>query len=133
MSRYLAIGCGVLLLMLAVSGFLLRQSYAANGALEVKLASAQKIIDQREKDMAENAKAVAQLAQKLSDTETKVVTVERQIHAAPITLDCGKSPAMRAALGGLPDLYANPVPAGDRRQPQIALPAAGAAAGSVKR
>jgi septal ring factor EnvC (AmiA/AmiB activator) len=126
-SRALAIGCVVLALGLALTGTLLKKAWSANGALETKLASAQAVIDQREKDIRENAKAVAQLAQKLSDTESKVVTVTEKIYAAPRTTACPDQPAIRAAIGSLPDLYANPVPAGDRRQPQVALPAARAA------
>lgn len=133
MTRALAIGCLGLALLLGVTGFLLKQAYAANGALEIKLSSAQAVIAQREKDMAENAKAVAQLAQKLSDTETKVVTVTEKIYAAPRTTACVEQPSIRAALGGLRDVYADPVPTGDRRQPQVALPAAGVPAGPGKR
>lgn len=133
MTRALAIGCIGLALLLGVTGFLLRQAYAANGALEIKLASARAVIDQREKDIAENAKAVAQLAQKLADTETKVVTVTEKIYAAPRTTACVEQPSIRAAIGGMRDLYAGPVPTGDRRQPQIAVPAPGAAAGPGKR
>jgi len=133
MTRALAIGCIGLTLLLGVAGLLLKRAYAENGALETKLGAAQKVIDQREKDMAENAKAVAQLAQKLTDTETKVVTVTEKIYAAPRTTACADQPAIRAAVGGLRDLYADPLPAGDRRQPQVALPGPGASAGPGKR
>ena len=133
MTRYLAIGCLVLALGLGAAGLLLKRAYAENGALQTQLASAQAVIDQRERDAKENAKAVAQLAQKLTDTEAKVITVTEKVYAAPITRDCAQSPAMRAALGGLSDLYARPLPTGDRREPQVALPASGAAAGTPKR
>lgn|GEM_PF-2936994 len=133
MTRALAIGCLVLALGLGAAGVLLKRAWAAEGALEAKLKSAKAVIDQRENDIRENAKAVAQLADKLHQTETKVVTVTEKIYAAPITRDCAQSPAMRAALGGLRDIYADPVPAGDRRQPQVAVPAPSASAGTGKR
>lgn len=133
MNRILAIGCIVLALGLGAAGLLLKRAWAENGALEIRLASAQAIIDQREQDAKENAKAVAQLAQKLIDTEAKVITVTEKVYAAPITRDCAQSPAMRAALGGLPDLYARPLPPGDRRQLAAPVPAPGAAAGPAQR
>lgn len=133
MNPYLGIGCAVLALALALTGTLLKKAWSDNGALETQLASAKAVIDQREKDAKENAKAVAQLAQKLADTETKVVTVTEKIYAAPRTTACVEQPAIRASLGGLRDIYANPLPAGDRRQPQVALPGAGPAAGSAQR
>ena len=127
MTRYLAIGCLVLALGLGAAGLLLKRAYAENGALQTQLASAQAVIDQRERDAKENAKAVAQLADKLHQTETKVVTVTEKIYAAPRTTACVEQPSIRAAVGGLRDIYANPLPAADRRQPQVALPAPGAA------
>lgn len=116
-SKYMAIGMAVLVVLLGVSGWLLKRSYEANGALETKLAGAQAVIDQREKDAKANAVAVAQLAQKLNDTETKVITVTERIYAAPVTRDCIKSPAIGTALGGLQQLYLAPVipPAGGRQ------------------
>jgi predicted transcriptional regulator len=123
MTKYLAIGMVVLVALLGVSGWLLKRSYAANGALETKLAGAQAVIDQREADAKANAIAVAQLADKLSKTETKVVTVTERIYSAPVTRDCIKSGAMRAAVDGVQQLYAAPVvqaPSG--REPTPAVP-----------
>lgn len=71
------------------------------GAIQTKLDAANSVIEQREKDAEANAKAVAQLAQKLNDTETKVITVTEKIYAAPITRECAQSPAMRAATDGV--------------------------------
>lgn len=106
MSKYLTIGCGVLAALLVAASLLLKSSWAESGKLKVKLADAQAVIDQREQDAKDNAKAVAQLAQRLNDTETKVVTVTEKIYAAPRTDACAKSPAMRAASGGLRELFA---------------------------
>ncbi|HET8720946.1 MAG TPA: hypothetical protein VFM24_02890 [Nitrospira sp.] len=131
-TKYMAIGMAVLVALLGVAGFLLKRAYAENGALEAKLSNAQAIIDQREIDAKENAKAVAQLAEKLATTETKVVTVTERIYSAPKTTVCPEQPAIRAAIGSLPDIYAPAIPATDRRQPASALPAAAAPAKRAK-
>ncbi len=89
-------------------------------AAETKLAAANAVIAQREEDQRENAKAVAQLAQKLRDTETKVVTVTEKIYAAPVTRECAASPSMRAASDGVRAVISGGQ-AGDRRQPAPAL------------
>ena len=133
MTRYLAIGCGVLVVLLGVAGVLLRQAWAANGALETKLASANEVIQQREKDMALNAKAVAQLAEKLATTEAKVVTVTERIYSAPKTVACVEQPSIRASILGVRDIYADPVPAGGGRQLAAPVPAPGAVGGNAQR
>ena len=116
MNRYLAIGAGVLAALLIASGALLKMAWAENGKLETKLAAANAVIEQRELDAKENAKAVAQLAQKLNDTETKVITVTEKIYAAPVTRECAASPSMRAASDGVRALI-HGGQAGDRAQP----------------
>lgn len=128
MIKYMAIGMAVLVALLGVSGFLLKQSYAANGQLEVANANQKAVIDQRERDARDNAVAVAQLSQKLNDTETKVLTTERVIYAAPKTVVCGDQPSIRAAIDGVSNLYAPAVPAPGGRQPAAALPATAAPA-----
>lgn len=73
-------------------------------AAETRLAAANAVIEQREADAKANAIAVAQLAQKLADTETKVITVTEKIYAAPITRECAASPSMKAASEGVREL-----------------------------
>lgn len=85
-------------------------------AAETRLAAANAVIEQRELDAKENAKAVAQLAQKLAETETKVVTVTERIYSAPVTRECAASPSMRAASDGVRALISGGQ-AGDRAQP----------------
>ncbi len=89
-------------------------------AAETKLAAANAVIEQREKDAKANAIAVAQLAQKLADTETKVITVTEKIYAAPITRECAASPSMRAASDGVRALISGGQ-AGDRAKPAAPL------------
>lgn len=133
MTKYLAIGMAVLVALLGVAGILLKQSYAANGALETKLTNAQAVIDQREADAKANAIAVAQLAQKLTDTQTKVITVTEKIYAAPVTRACADSPAMRAASDGVRGLLAPDLQAGGGAKPAAALPGPSAGAGQPQR
>jgi hypothetical protein len=85
-------------------------------AAETRLAAANAVIEQRELDAKENAKAVALLAQKLNDTETKVITVTERIYAAPVTRECAASPSMRAASDGVRALISGGK-AGDSAQP----------------
>ena len=108
------------LLALAAAGVVIWGLWGRLEAAETKLAAANAVIEQHAKDRAANAKVVAQLAQKLNDTETKVITVTEKVYAAPVTRECAQSPAMRAASDGLRQLF----PAGkadDRRQPPPAV------------
>ena len=108
------------LLALAAAGVVIWGLWGRLEAAEVKLNAANAVIEQHEKDAKLNAIAVAQLARKLNDTETKVITVTEKVYAAPITRECAQSPAMRAASDGLRQLF----PAGqtdDRRQPAAAV------------
>ena len=119
------------LIALAIAGVVIWGLWGRLEAANTKLEAANAVIEQAEKDKVANAKAVQQLAQKLTDTETKVVTVTEKVYAAPVTRDCAQSPAMRAASDGLRQLF----PAGqadDRRQPAAAVPGSAAGAGGTK-
>jgi hypothetical protein len=120
LAHWKLVAIAALAALLATAGVLLKHAWAENGALDVKLEAANAVIKQREEDQRQNAIAVAQLAQKLSDTETKVITQVEKVYAAPVTRDCAQSPAMRAASDGLRQLF----PGGqvsDRRQPAAAV------------
>jgi len=120
------------LIALAMAGVVIWGLWGRLEVKETELAAAKGVIEQAEKDKVANAKAVQQLAQKLTDTETKVVTVTEKVYAAPITRDCAQSPAMRAASDGLRQLF--PIGhADDRRQPAAAVPGSAAGAGGAKR
>ncbi|NQW53754.1 MAG: hypothetical protein HQ465_21210 [Rhodospirillales bacterium] len=101
---------------LAIAGVVTWGLWGRLEAAEIRLAAANEVIQQREADAKANAIAVAQLAQKLTDTETKVITVTEKIYAAPVTRECAASPSMRAASDGVRALLANGQ-AGDRAQP----------------
>jgi hypothetical protein len=119
------------MIALVIAGVLIWGLIERNAAIGAEFAAAKGVIEQAEKDKAANAKAVQQLAQKLQDTETKVVTVTEKVYAAPVTRDCAQSPAMRAASDGLRQLF----PAGqadDPRQPAAAVPGSTAGAGGAQ-
>lgn len=119
------------MIALAIAGVVIWGLIERNAAIGTEFAAAKGVIEQAEKDKAANAKAVQQLAQKLQDTETKVVTITEKVYAAPVTRDCAQSPAMRAASDGLRQLF----PAGqadDRRQPAVAVPGSAAGAGGAQ-
>ena len=120
------------LIALAVASVVIWGLWGRLEAANSKLDAANAVIEQAGKDKVANAKAVQQLAQKLNDTETKVVTVTEKVYAAPVTRDCAQSPAMRAASDGLRQLF--PVgQADDRRQPAAAVPGSAAGTGGAQR
>lgn len=106
---------------LAVAGVVIWGLWGRLEAANTKLAAANAVIAQRELDGRENARVVAQLAQKLNDTETKVITQVERIYAAPVTRECAQSPAMRAASDGVRAILLGDQ-AGDRAQPPGAMP-----------
>jgi hypothetical protein len=112
---------------LAIAGVVIWGLWGRLEAAETKLVVANEVIAQREADAKANAIAVAQLAQKLIDTETKVITVTEKIYSAPVTRECAASPSMRAASDGVRALLAHRE-AGDRAQP--AAPVRGPRAGA---
>ncbi len=117
MSRYLAIGAGVLAALLVVSGILLKMAWAENGKLEVQLAAASAVIAQKEADARLSADIVRKQADALTKLETKVVTVTERIYSAPVTRECAASPSMRAASVGVRDIIAPTSGADPGREP----------------
>lgn len=101
---------------LAIAGVVIWGLWGRLEGAETKLSAANAVIKQREEDAKANAIAVAQLAQKLADTEIKVITVTERIYAAPVTRECAASPSMRAATDGVRTLISGGQ-AGDRAQP----------------
>lgn len=109
-------------LFVATAAFAYSQ-YERAEAAGTKLAAAEGVIKSHEEDRKKNEKAVQQLAQKLQDTETKVVTVTEKVYAAPITRDCAKSPAMRAASDGMRSLFSSGSPdGGPKSAPAVPRP-----------
>lgn len=121
MSRILAIGAGVLAVLLVASGILLKMAWAENGKLEVKLAAANAVIAQKESDARLSAEIVSRQADALAKLETKVVTVTERIYSAPVTRECAASPSMRAASDGVRAIIAPAGGADTGRQPTPAV------------
>lgn len=78
----------------------------ANGALKVRLANAQAIVDQREADMRLSALAVAKLQGALEKAESTIAPVRTEIIRVPVTTSCG--PAIAAAVAGVRAALSNP-------------------------
>ena len=114
MSALIAKAAPWLLGALAIAGLVIWGLWGRLEAVQTRLDDANAVIEQREKDAKANAVAVAQLAQKLHDTETKVITQVEKVYAAPVTRDCAQSPAMRAASDGLRQLFPGNQAAGGR-------------------
>lgn len=106
MTKYMAIGIVVLVALLGVSGWLLKRSYAANGALEVKLTNANAIIAQREEDMKLSAKIIAELAQKAEAREAIAAPVKERIVSVPVS--AVNDAAIVGGWDGMQSLLANP-------------------------
>ncbi len=105
-TKPLLIVAGISLVLLGVLGFLLKQSYAANGALEVKLAGANAVIQQREEDMKLSALEIAKLHGKVEQINATVAPVRERIIQLPATTACAQSAAMQEAVTGVRALLA---------------------------
>lgn len=132
-DKFFAGGAVVLAVALGITGGLLKRSWTAQAALETKVVEQKAIIDQKEADAKLNAKVVQDLATKVLNTETKVVTVTEKIYVAPKTTVCADQPSVRLAIDGVRDLYSDSLRAPGGRQPQAPVQAAGPPAGAAKR
>lgn len=92
-------------LALALAGVVIWGLWGRLEGANLKFANAEAVIAVREDDARRSAEVVARLADTLSKTETKVITVTEKIYAAPITRQCADSPAMRAAGDGMRELF----------------------------
>ena len=107
-------------LALALAGVVIWGLWGRLEGANLKLANAEAVIAVREDDARRSAEAVTKLADTLTKTEAKIITVTERIYAAPITRQCADSPAMRAADGGMRELFG----AGGQADPgRIAAPA----------
>jgi hypothetical protein len=105
-TRLMGAGLAVAFGLCVILGFLLRQSYEANGALEVKLAGAHAVIAQREADMKLSALEIAKLAGKVEQINATAAPVRERIISMPATTACVQTPAMQEAISGVRALLA---------------------------
>jgi hypothetical protein len=97
--------------------------WGLNGRLDaasLKLHSTEAVLAQKEADARLSAELVQRQAERLAGLERQATLSLQQVQNAPLTFDCARSPAMRAAGRGLRELFARPgePPAG----PQPAAP-----------
>lgn len=126
LTKPLLIVAGVSVLIIVGLGFLLRQSYAANGALETRLATANAVIDQREKDMRLSALEIAKLAGRVQQIDATAAPVRERIIHVPVTTSCG--PVVNDAAVGVQQLLDGAGRPAAGRQPAAAVRSAGATA-----
>lgn len=112
MTRYLILALGVLGLLLAGAGVLLRRSYEESGALRSGLADRDAVILQKNADADLSAHIIEKQQLALSSLDRKTNTAIAQVYREPTTTTCAQSPAMRAATRSLRELFGN-----DDRQP----------------
>ncbi|MFZ5783998.1 MAG: hypothetical protein ACOY4R_27685 [Pseudomonadota bacterium] len=114
-----------LVLALAVCGWLLRESYAANGALETKLSTAKAVIQQREDDMKLSALKIAELNGRVQQIDATAAPVRERIVHVPVTRSCG--PVVYDAASGVQQLLDGAGGSAAGRQPVAAMRPPGAA------
>lgn len=105
-TKPLLIVGAVSLVLIGVLGWLLKESYAANGALEVNLAGAHAVIQQREQDMKLSALEIAKLAGRVEQINATAAPVRERIISMPATTACVQTPAMQEAISGVRALLA---------------------------
>ena len=106
---------------LAVAGVALWGMAGRLDSASLKLRGAEALLAQKEADARLSADLVRRQAERLAGLERQTTLSLQQVQNAPLTTDCARSPAMRAASRGLRELFAGPAepPAGP--QPAAAL------------
>lgn len=121
MTKYLVLACGVLALLLGGAGWLLKQSWAANGRLEAAVADRDAVIRQKEEDAALSAHIIGQQQIALSALDEKTNAALAQVYREPTSTTCAQSPAMRAATRSLRQLFDNDGQPPPGREPPAAV------------
>lgn len=97
---------GVLGLGVLGTGWLLKESYKANGVLKVAIEQRDAVIEQNNKDRALNTDIITDLRQKTTEAGNTAAPIrERIIHVPATTVD---DPAITIAVDGLRQLFADP-------------------------
>ncbi len=121
MTRYFAIVVGVLALLLAGAGLLLRRSYEENGSLKAGLAQRDAVILQKNEDADLSERLIGQQQGALAALDRKINAALQQVYREPIQTNCARSLPMRDATRSLHQLFGDEgrPPAG--RQPAAAV------------
>jgi len=102
MTKYLAIGAGVLAAIAGVLGWLLLQAHEDLGKAELALSNAKAVIAQKEKDAKLSELLIATLQGRVQQIDATVAPVRERIIHVPVTVTCG--PAIAAAVAGVQQL-----------------------------
>ena len=121
MTRYLILALGVLGLLLAGAGVLLRRSYEESGALRSALAGRDAVIVQKNADADLSERLIGRQQAALAALDRQTQAALQQVYRDPISTNCARSLPMRDATRSLRELFAEDgePPAG--RQPAAAL------------
>ena len=104
MTKVLAIVAAVSIGLLIVTGMLLRHAWADLGKAELALEQANVVIKEKEKAAHDSEIAVIRLQAKMEATENIAQPYREKIIYATSTINCIKSPAIIAAVGGVREL-----------------------------
>lgn len=99
MTKYLAIGAGVLAAIAAVLGWLLLDAHEDLGKAELALKNANAVIAQKEADSRLSALLIATLQGRVQQIDATAAPVKERIIHVPVTTSCG--PAIAAAVEGV--------------------------------
>lgn len=128
LRTYALFGLAALLALSVVGLLWYRGQYEAAVAACAKerLAAAQAVVEQYEKDRALSASLIARQAEQLATLSARASTIQKGIDNAPKTNGCG--PVMRDTSRGLHELFGGAGSAPARRQPAATMPGSGAGA-----
>ena len=91
---------------LALAGLVVWGLWGRLDAASLKLRSTEAVLAQKEADARLSAALVRRQADRLAGLERQATLSLQQVQNAPLTYDCARSPAMRAASRGVRDLFA---------------------------
>lgn len=106
---------------LALAGLAIWGLSARLDTASLKLRNAEAVLAQKEADARLSAELVRRQAERLAGLERQSTLALQQVQNAPLTHDCARSPAMRAASRGLRELFARPAEPPARPQPADAV------------
>ena len=105
MTRYLILALGVLGLLLAGAGVLLRRSYEESGALRSALAGRDAVIVQKNADADLSERLIGRQQAALAALDRQTEAALQQVYRDPISTNCARSLPMRDATRSLHRLF----------------------------
>jgi hypothetical protein len=120
-TRYLAIACGVLVLLLGGAGLLLKWSYEDNGTLKQDVADRDAVLKQKAEDAELSARLIEKQQVALAALDTRANAAIQRIYHEPVTTTCARSAPMRESSRSLHDLFGGAGQPAAGRQPAAAV------------